>query len=70
MTKKELWLRIKNYHFNHIVPANLWEKINESFSGIESSTKAFSDKIARKHGWKNNFALKAVQEYKSLYFLE
>ena len=26
MNKKELWLRIKNYHFNHIVPANLWEK--------------------------------------------
>ena len=69
MNKKELWLRIKNYHFNHIVPANLWEKINESFGGTDSSTKAFADKISRKHGWTKAFALKAVTEYKKFIYL-
>ena len=27
MNKKELWLRIKNYHFNQIVIAKMWEKL-------------------------------------------
>ena len=26
MNKKELWLRIKNYYFNQIVNAKMWEK--------------------------------------------
>ena len=29
MNKNELWLRIKNYHFNQIIIAKMWEKINE-----------------------------------------
>ena len=49
MNKKELWLRIKNYHFNHIVPANLWEKVYESFGGTDSFTKALADKISKKN---------------------
>ena len=69
MNKKELWLKIKHYHFNHIVPANMWEKINESFGGTDASTKAFADKISRKHNWTKAFALKAVQEYKKFIFL-
>lgn len=69
MNKKELWLQIKHYHFNHIVSANMWEKINQSFGGTDASTKAFADKISRKHNWTKAFALKTVQEYKKFVFL-
>ena len=53
MNKKELWLKIEHYHFNHIVPANMWEKINASFGGTDASKKAFADKISRKEQWLN-----------------
>jgi hypothetical protein len=69
MTKKELWLRLKNYHFDHIVPANMWEKITEMFGGIDASTKAFADKVSRKHGFSKKYALKAVKEYKKFLYL-
>ena len=53
MNKKELWLRIKNYNFNQIAIAKMWEKINKSFGSTESSTKVFTDKISRKEQWRN-----------------
>ena len=69
MKKKELWLRLKNYQFDHIVPANMWANITEIFGGTNASTKAFADKIARKHNLKHHFALKAVSEYKKFVYL-
>ncbi len=69
MTKKELWLRIKGYHFEHIVPPSLWEKINEKFGATDASTKAFADKISRKHNCSKGYALKAVNEYKKFLYL-
>jgi uncharacterized membrane protein YgcG len=69
MNKKELWLRLKNYHFDHIVPANLWDNILEAFGGADASTKAFAAKIAKKHNWSNTFALRAIDEYKKFVYL-
>ena len=69
MTRKELWLRIKTYHFNHIVPANLWAQIAAASGGDASGSKAFAAKIARKHNWTNGRALKAVFEYKKFIYL-
>ncbi len=69
MTKAELWLRLKNYHFDHVVPTFLWENVVQFFGGTNASTKAFADKIARKHNWKVSFALKAVNEYKKFVYL-
>ena len=69
MNKKELWLSIKNYHFDHIVPPNLWEKMTEMFGGVDASTKAFADKISRKHNCTKRYALNAVQEYKKFIYL-
>ncbi len=69
MKKKELWLKIKAYHFDHIVTPNTWGKIRERFSGIDASTLAFADKIARKHQWKKQFCVKAIDEYKKFIFL-
>jgi hypothetical protein len=69
MTKKELWLRIKGYHFEHIVPTNMWDKITEMFGGTDASTKAFADKISRKHQCSLSYAIKAVNEYKKFLYL-
>jgi len=69
MDKKELWLRIKNYNFNHIVTPNIWEKLHESFSGKDACTRAFADKISRKHSWTKNFSFKAITEYKKFVYL-
>ncbi len=69
MNKKELWLKLRNYHFEHVVPASLWDKVTEIFGGFDASTKAFANKIARKHKWKLKYALKAVEEYKKFVYL-
>jgi hypothetical protein len=69
MNKKELWLKIKSYHFEHIVPVNLWGHITEVFGGTNASAKAFATKIARKHNLNNRFALNAVSEYKKFVYL-
>ncbi len=69
MTKKELWLTIKNYHFTDLVPPNLWQNISEKFGGDDASTKAFATKIARKLHWKYRFARKAIWEYKKFIYL-
>lgn len=69
MNKKNLWLRLKAYHFNHLVPPHLWIKVTAAFGGEDASTKAFADKIARKLEWKHRFALRAIREYKKFIYL-
>ena len=69
MNKKDLWLRLKAYHFNHLVPPHLWIKVTAAFGGEDASTKAFADKIARKLQWKHRFALRAIREYKKFIYL-
>jgi hypothetical protein len=69
MTKKELWLRIKGYHFEHIVPTNMWDKITEMFGAVDASTKAFANKISRKYECSTSYAVKAINEYKKFLYL-
>jgi hypothetical protein len=69
MHKKELWQKIKSYHFDHLVEPGLWERITASFGHDDPSLKAFAGKIARKHGWKQRFALQALEEYKKFIYL-
>jgi len=69
MNKKELWLRLHNYHFNELVPPNLWDKVTAKFGGADASTKAFANKLAVKLGWKTRFAEWAVAEYKRFVYL-
>ena len=69
MDKKELWLKLKNYHFDHIVSPGLWDHISAKFGKANPSFRAFAGKIARKHGWKSHFALRALNEYKKYIFL-
>jgi len=67
--KKDLWLRLRAYHFADIVPTNLWNHVTEAFGDVDASTKAFANKIARKHGWNTRFALRAISEYRKFVFL-
>lgn len=69
VNKKELWLSLDEYNFNHIVPPNVWDRITELFGGEDASTKAFADKIKRKHNWNTRFALHAIHEYKKFVYL-
>ena len=69
MNKKELWLRLKNYHFDHVVTPALWDHITAKFGGHHPSVRAFANKIARKHKWENKFARKAIIEYKKFVYL-
>ncbi|MEP7237886.1 MAG: hypothetical protein ABI685_08480 [Ferruginibacter sp.] len=69
MTKKELWLKLRGYHFDHLVPINLWQHISSAFGGADAFSKAFAAKIARKHNWNKAFALQALSEYKKFVYL-
>ena len=69
MNKKELWLSIANYHFDHLVPTHLWDEIVAKFGGESPFTKAFADKLARKLNWEKKFAMKALWEYKKFVYL-
>jgi uncharacterized membrane protein YgcG len=69
MQKEELWLRIKNYHFDAIVAPSIWEVVLEKFGGTDASTKAFAHKIARKHVFSFHLAMCAIQEYKKFVYL-
>lgn len=69
MHKKELWLNIANYHFDHLAPVHLWDIIVSKFGGQNPFTKAFADKLTRKMNWNRDFALKAIWEYKKFVYL-
>ena len=67
--KKELWLRISHYHFDHLAPPNVLEKVTAAFGGADASTKAFAHKLSRKLGWRPAFAFSAIEEYRRFLYL-
>lgn len=69
LNKLAVWQNLEQYHFNDIVPPNAWNRITELFGGEHASTKAFADKISRKHQWSSSFALFAIHEYKKFVYL-
>jgi hypothetical protein len=69
MNKKELWLNLANYHFEHLAPTHLWDEIAAKFGGQNPFAKAFADKLSRKLKWKKTFAMKALWEYKKFVYL-
>lgn len=69
MNKKELWLRIANYQFDHLVPNNLWDTISALFGSKNPSELAFADKLTRKLSWDKKYAMKAIWEYKKFVYL-
>ncbi|MCX6182439.1 MAG: hypothetical protein NT150_10965 [Bacteroidetes bacterium] len=69
MNKKELWLVLANYNFDHLVPAHFWDLIASKFGGRNPYTLAFADKLCNKLNWSRDFAMKAIWEYKKFVFL-
>ncbi len=67
--KKELWRRLRHYHFEHLAPPNVLERVTSAFGGADASTKAFAHKLARKLGWRRPFAFRAIEEYKRFLYL-
>jgi hypothetical protein len=69
MTKRELWSSLRDYQFEDIVPPNLKDKVFQMFGGTNASLKAFAAKLAKKHNWSTEFALRVVEEYKRFVYL-
>ena len=67
--KKELWSRLRDYHFDNLVPPHLTDRVAAVFGGVDAPTQAFANKLARKHGWTPRFARHAIHEYKKFVYL-
>ena len=67
--KRDLWVSLHQYHFQHLVPPGLLDQVTALFGGADASAKAFAHKLARKLGWTTDFALRSVGEYKKFVFL-
>lgn len=67
--KKDLWIRLKQYRFGNLSPVSLADRIMNAFGSTDAFTRAFAAKVAKKHGWTEEFAFLAVREYKKFVFL-
>ena len=67
--KKELWVRLRDYHFDNLVPPHLTDRVAAVFGGVDAPTQAFASKLSRKHGWTARFARHAIREYKKFVYL-
>jgi hypothetical protein len=67
--RKALWLRLRAYQFDDIVPPQLRDRVLELFGGADASVSAFANKLCRKLGWESPFALEAIAEYKRFVYL-
>lgn len=69
VTKKDLWIRLRDYHFDDLVPPHMTDRVAAAFGGVDAATQAFASKVARKHGWTPRFARHAIHEYKKFVYL-
>jgi uncharacterized membrane protein YgcG len=67
--KKDLWIRLRDYHFDNLVPPLLADRVVAVFGGVDAPTQAFASKLSRKHGWTSRFARHAIHEYKKFVYL-
>lgn len=67
--KKDLWIRLRKYRFTNLVPVSLTDRVKGAFGDTDAFTRAFAAKIAKKHGWSNEFAFLTIREYKKFVFL-
>ncbi len=67
--KKDLWLRLRSYQFEHLSPPHLLDRVQAAFGGPDASTRAFADKLTRKLRWSMPFALRAIDEYRKFVYL-
>src|SRR5687767_6168279 len=63
--KSTLWLRLRGYRFEHIVPPHLSDHVMASFGGPDAATRAFANKLGRTP----RFARRAIEEYRKFLYL-
>jgi hypothetical protein len=67
--KRDLWLRLRAYHFENLVPLHMLDHVVAALGGGDASTRAFANKLARKLGWSSSFASRAIEEYRKFVYL-
>lgn len=67
--KKELWVRLRQYRFGNLVPVTLADRVKGAFGTTDAFTRAFAAKVAKKHGWTEEFAFLAIREYKKFVYM-
>jgi hypothetical protein len=67
--KKDRWLRLKSYHFEHLVPPHLTDHVAAAFGGPDAATRAFASKLQKKLGWSSRYSLRAIDEYRKFLYL-
>ncbi len=67
--KRDLWLRIKRYQFENLVPTRKRDHLAAAFGSTDASTRAFAGKLSRKLGWSGGFAQRAINEYRKFVYL-
>jgi len=68
-SKRQLWNSLVGYKFENLAPTHLVHRVAERFGGTDASTRAFASKLCRKFGWTEDFALRAISEYKKFVYL-
>jgi hypothetical protein len=66
--KRTLWMRLRDYHFDDLVPPHLTDRVRAAFGGADPSTRAFAAKLARKLDLDPEFALRAIEDTRSSCF--
>lgn len=54
LNKRELWVQLNNYHFNHLASPNLWNQLFEKFGGKMLQPKHLLIKFAGNIPGKNH----------------
>jgi hypothetical protein len=67
--KKDLWLRLRQYHFEHLVPPHLSDHVAACFGGPDAATRAFASKLQKKLHWSSRFSHRAIDEYRKFLYL-
>lgn len=69
LMKRDLWLRLRAYHFENLAPPQFLDRLAATFGSTDASTRAFANKLARKLGWTPAFARRAIEEYRKFVYL-
>ncbi|MES3004865.1 MAG: hypothetical protein V4690_01980 [Patescibacteria group bacterium] len=67
--RTELWKKIAGYKFEGLETPLIADRLRSYFGSSDPTTQAFAAKVAKKHGWTRDFALRAIAEYKKFVYL-
>ena len=62
--KAALWLRLKRYHFEHLVPSHLRDPVMACFGGQDAATPSFASRLVTEAGWTTPQLRRAIVGYR------